>query len=129
MARPECVGGLVNGMHDIAEYGREPRQLATSADLVFAHVPFTTRARFARKVENARREIAACDEQGLATGDIAWHWRRWIALDDEGRLGEEYDRTILSEPQLADLRRRGVVRSATEWFRHQAAVHMLAGDP
>jgi SAM-dependent methyltransferase len=123
MARPECVETLIEGMHDIAAVGREPRHRSKPKDLLIAHVPFTTEARFARKVENARKGLALYDEWGgeYVTGDLAWHWRRWVALADQGRLREEVDRTIWDKQVIAGLRRSGVIRSAAEVFGEQVA--------
>jgi capsular polysaccharide biosynthesis protein/glycosyltransferase involved in cell wall biosynthesis len=116
LARSESACALIEGMHNIPAPFLEPLRRRTAADLIIAHVPFTTTARFARKVDNARRALAADDESGRAQGDVAWHWRRWLRLADEGRLDEEFNRSVFTAETIAELRRDGIVRSAAEWF-------------
>jgi Glycosyl transferase family 2 len=114
MARRERVGGLVDGMHDILPAGLGPLRRSRPRDLVIAHLPFTTRARFARKIRNIRRTIALHDE--YLGQDIAWHWRRWFELDEQGRVYEEFDRTIFDATTIECLRSDRVIRSAAELF-------------
>ena len=37
-----------------------------------------------------------------------WHWRRWIALNEEGRLREEYDAQFVSPERAQELVREGI---------------------
>ena len=114
MARPECIGGLPDGMHDILPTGNAQLRRAVPRDLIIAHVPFTTKERFTRKMRNMRRNIAIHNEY-LGSG-IAWHWRRWVELDDEGRFDEEFDRTIFNAATVERFRSERVICSAAELF-------------
>jgi hypothetical protein len=64
--------------------------------------------------------LAADDESGRAQGDVAWHWRRWLRLADEGRLDAEFNRSVFTAETIAELRREGIVRSAAEWFSRES---------
>jgi capsular polysaccharide biosynthesis protein len=118
MARPERTSTVREGGHDIIAADRAPLRWSRPADLFIAHLPLTTRTRFVRKIDNARRFLDAHDAagEGYLTADSAWHWRRWIALAEEGRLDEEFDRSIFDPAMIAELRRAGVIRSAGEIF-------------
>lgn len=112
VARPARIGGVTDGIHDIIAAGREPLRWSRPADLVIAHLPFSTRARFARKVDNIRHFAAVhAAEEGFS---LPPHWRRWLAMADEGRLEEEFDRSVFDSDMLAGLRRTGIVHSAAE---------------
>ncbi|HTM32442.1 MAG TPA: glycosyltransferase family 2 protein [Vicinamibacterales bacterium] len=112
MVRPEMVVSLAGGHHD-AELSA-PGRRGASNELVIAHVPFTTPARFARKVQNIRAEMQ--QHPSTFQDGMCWHWSRWVSLDDAGRLDEEFDRQVLHEESLARARRTGAVQSAAEWF-------------
>jgi hypothetical protein len=86
--------------------------------LLITHLPFTTRARFKRKVDNARKVIAAHDE--YLGKHLAWHWRHWLTLAEQGRIDEEFDRQTLSVEAIAEFRASGVIRSAAEVFAERA---------
>lgn len=110
MVRPQLIAGLVDGMHDVIPVsGVSPRRIVAS-DVVTAHVPFSTEARFLRKVENIRDVFSVHDEYFGA--DLAWHWRHWLELASAGRLGDEFKKTRFSENTLAALRESGVIQSA-----------------
>jgi len=115
MARPRRIAGFaIWGAHDMVVAGEEPVRRASPADLLIAHLPFTTRSRFNRKVENIRRIFAVHDSR-FGT-DSAWHWRRWLELAEQGRLDEEFERTVFDEGTLQELRLAGVIQSAAEVF-------------
>jgi glycosyltransferase involved in cell wall biosynthesis len=119
MARPQRIAGFtIWGAHDIVVAGENPVRRANPTDLVIAHLPFSTRSRFARKVDNIRRIFAVHDRH--FGQDVAWHWRRWLALADQGRLDDEFDRTVFDAHTIEDLRRRGVIKSALEFFADAA---------
>lgn len=115
MARPGRIASFTTwGAHDIVVAGEEPIRRTRPTDLLIAHLPFTTRSRFARKVENIRRMFAAHDRR--FGRDTAWHWRRWLELSDQGLLDREFDRTVFDDSTIADLQRREVIKSASEIF-------------
>lgn len=51
----------------------------------------------------------------------AWHWRRWLALADQGRLDEEFDRNVYDWQTISAMRAEGVIRSAAELFGDRRA--------
>jgi glycosyltransferase involved in cell wall biosynthesis len=120
MARPERIGGLTDGMHDIVANDGPPLRQHKPDDLLIAHLPFTTLPRFERKVANIRRSLLVHDEY---CGDsLAWHWRRWLALDDAGRTEEEFEHQAVDADAIPRLRQQGIIRSAAEWLRDAAGV-------
>jgi hypothetical protein len=119
MARPDRIAGFaIWGAHEIVFAGEEPVRRASPTDLLIAHVPFTTRSRFIRKVDNIRRIFAVHDSR--FSEDAAWHWRRWLELAEQGRLDEEFERTVFDAHTIGDLRHRGVIKSALEVFADAA---------
>jgi glycosyltransferase involved in cell wall biosynthesis len=117
MARPEQIEGLALGGHDIVAAHARLLRRRTPNDLIIAHLPFSTRSRFRRKVDNIRRLFRIHDE---FFGELtAWHWRRWLALDEMGRLDEEFDRTLFNAGDIAEMRMRGAILSAEDLFRER----------
>ncbi len=113
MVRPEAATTTGAGHH--SALGAGGRRLATTRpqDLVIAHVPFTTEARFARKVANIAAAVAASGDRWGP--DAAWHWRRWLeAAAREGGVAGELARNSVTAAELAELRRAKVVRTAAE---------------
>lgn len=120
MVRPDRVAGVGEGGHRaLAAAGARLREV-TPDDLLIAHMPFSTEARFARKVAN----IAAAVE---ASGDSwdpgsAWHWRRWLeTVAAEGGVAAEMARNRIDPAELDRLRTRGVVRAAADLLADQAS--------
>jgi hypothetical protein len=75
--------------------------------------------RFARKIDNIRRGLgdnAADDYDG-----VAWHWRRWVAMAQQGRINEEFEASTFNESVTADCRTEGTIRSVAELFRERSA--------
>ena len=118
MARPERIAGLAVGGHDIAGVDGRPLRRTTPSDLLIAHLPFTTAARFERKLENIRRIFAVHD--AFYGPDLAWHWRRWLQLTDARAVHAEFNRQRFDEATLAALRGDGIVMTASQWFARQA---------
>ena len=121
MARRDRIGGWTTGAHDLISPDGAPLRWARPADLLVSHLPLTSPARFARRVENIA-EVLAGEDDDLISGDgawkaDAWHWRRWLALARQGRLDDEFNRNVFGAAELADLRRCGVVRSVAEMLR------------
>jgi hypothetical protein len=97
MARPNRVGTIEVGAHNIFSADSIPLRRARPVDLFIAHLPFTSRSRFKRKVANIRKMLRA---QESSMEGLAWHWRRWVDLADRSELDEEYDRTLLAADTL-----------------------------
>lgn len=119
MARPERIGRLVLGAHDVIAADSAPLRRHRPNELIIAHLPFTTRSRFIRKVDNIRQVFRVHDR---SFGEVtAWHWRRWLTLADQGCLDGEFDRTAFDAATVTALRAQGVIRSAAEIFREEMA--------
>lgn len=124
MARAGAVGaGIRMGAHAPLSAGGRPATRSIPTDLLIAHVPVTTRARFLRKLANIRQVFARVGDR-FGPQD-AWHWRRWMELDDAGRADEEFERQVFAADQLAALRAAGTVMSAAQWF----AAPLIAEPP
>lgn len=122
MARPDRIGGLADGGHDLtASDGRALRRHVPD-DLVIAHLPFTTSARFERKLANIRKVFQVHD--AYFGSDLAWHWRRWLELPDADAVRGEFQRQSFDAMGIAVLREAGVVMNAKTWLaRGQARGH------
>ena len=118
MARPERIGSIEIGTHNVFSADSIPLRRARPADLFIAHLPFTTLSRFKRKVANIRKVLRA---QESHLEDLAWHWRRWLDLADRGELDEEYNRSLLADDKALELRRAGLLRTAAELFAEHGA--------
>ncbi len=114
-ARPGCIGNMHDGGHAVDGIGDGLRR-GVADDLLIAHVPFTTAERFARKVANIRRVFEVHD--GYFGEHLAWHWRRWLALDTPEAVAAEFRHQCFDDQQFATLRAAGVLHTAEEMFRH-----------
>lgn len=113
MVRPELVKEVGRGAHDVVTPGPVPRW-AWPDDLLILHLPFTTEARFRRKVDAIRARLAT---YGTRFGPTqAWHWRRWLALDYAGQLGAEFERQVFAAADVPELLARGVLTTPARLF-------------
>lgn len=119
MARPECIAGVTTGGHGTIPINSMPPRQMRPDDLVIAHLPLTTRPRFRRKINNIRGSFRMRERFWAHHG--AWHWRRWLALADQGRLDEEFDRNVYDWQTISAMRAEGVIRSAAELFGDRRA--------
>lgn len=111
LARPAVIESLPLGGHDvIIKSGTEARR-APANDLLVAHLPFTTRDRFVRKVQNIRRVLELHDD--LFGDHSGHHWRRWAAIPDGEPLEREFQRMVLP----ASLRASSMIKSARSVLR------------
>ena len=118
MARRRVIQGIRPGGHDVSvlEAGMPTRRISPP-DLLIAHVAFTTANRFARKVENIRAELTRNPD--CYSGELAWHWKRWLTMAERGLIEEEFARQVLDDEGLALMRQGGFLRSAAELFVEQ----------
>jgi hypothetical protein len=112
MVRPAAIVGVAPGHHDVLASTRVRKVART--DLLVAHVAFSSAARFARKIDNIRAELASHPD--YFAGDLAWHWRRWAALDGPPEVEREFARQVVDDETLATLRSERVVQTAAEIF-------------
>ncbi len=121
IVRPEALGHLTEGMHDIVPASNRNVRRETSDALVFAHVPLSTQERFMRKLKGIREcfgpdEVVEFDKEDLGPAK-AWHWRRWLNLAEKGELDREFERSVFSDAFIEQLRSEGYVCSASDFFR------------
>lgn len=118
MVRPDRLARFGIGMH--AAVGKDGEQLKRTVgeDVLVAHLPFTTFERFERKVNNTRRVLQRYGSEH--SGQRAWHWRRWIEIQDAGELRREYERQFFSAAELADQRERGAVATVDQVFARRS---------
>ena len=114
MVRPHVVDYVADGGHDVRAPEGVVARRVVAKDLLIAHLPFSTAARFARKVDNVRQVFAVHDE--YFGEHLAWHWRRWLGLADAPALQAEFARQVFDDATLARLRAQGFVRSSAELF-------------
>ena len=108
--------GIHIGAHSALPQGQRAPTPGATPDVLIAHVPVTTRARFLRKLENIREVFARVGDR---FGPLdAWHWRRWLELADAGQAEEEFGRQVFDHDRIAALRASGTVMSASAWFAH-----------
>ncbi len=119
LARSATTARLTLGMHDVVPPpGVEPIR-AVAADVAIAHLPFTTLERFRYKVQGVREMLEHHGHR--LRGNEAWHWRRWLELEDTGRLDEEFRRQLLPPETLDEWRARGLLQTPDEYFARVAA--------
>ncbi|MBM1219522.1 glycosyltransferase family 2 protein [Ponticoccus sp. SC2-23] len=103
------IAGFTDGLHNVVAAEGATVVTETATDIVTAHVGLSDYDRFARKVAHIQSLIAG----GIAS-NFGWTWRRWAAQADEGTLRDEYDRSVVGEPEIAALRASGVIASAAD---------------
>jgi len=118
MLRPQLVSQVGIGGHDATPKEGLTLRRTRPADLVIAHLPFTTRGRFEAKVANISRAIAA--DESFFEG-IAWHWKRWVAAQERGGIAEEFERQVFAPELLAQLRAEGAIETVAQWFARRAS--------
>ena len=110
MVRTERLDGLHDGGHDVRAGAGAPLRRRVPTDLLIAHLPFTTEARFERKLANIRRVFEVHDAY---FGDhLAWHWRRWLDLPDADAVRGEFRRQAFDDATLGALRTNGNPQAA-----------------
>ena len=119
IVNPDKVMGAAMGCHGAV--GKPGMRAVTkvAGDMVIAHLPFSTSARFHRKVDNIRRSFAHFGHR--LVGRQAWHWRRWLELADQGKGEEEFRRQILTRQRFDGLISAGVVQSVQQWLEFASA--------
>ena len=107
-----------------AGYGRGEHSVATTwgntgefPELRFLHYPI-------RGFDTLEAKVAAGigyleKNEHLLPADC-WHWRRWIRLNQEGRLREDYESQFLSPAQAQELVRDGICtvdETVADWIK------------
>jgi hypothetical protein len=107
--------------------GKAPLRVHRPSDLVIAHLPFTTPARFRRKVDNIREVFAVYADYFRERPGQAWHWRRWLSLEDEAAMDREFWRQAFDAATLQAYRHDGVISDAATLFAPAASAPFEAG--
>ena len=115
--RPQSISRVDAGHHAAIGLDGRPASEAKATDLVIAHLPFTTRQRFLAKVEGIRETNIL--QSAYTIGDTAWHWRRWVDLEEAGEIDSEFDRQIATPAELDRLREARTIASAAELLRYE----------
>jgi hypothetical protein len=111
---PARVAGFAMGGHrPLEKHGIKPTT-KVPGDLLIAHAPFSTYTRFLRKLQNIEKTISLHGH--LYKAQQAWHWRRWLALAEEGKAEEEFSRQLLTQEQFSQALAEGTIQSAKQWF-------------
>ena len=117
--RDGTVTGLADGMHDVRTGDGAVLERVTADAIVTAHAALSDYPRFAAKVDNIRATLAL--QEGDLAANFGWTWRRWAEQADAGTLRDEYDRSVVDEASIAELRASGVIASAAELLTPQPA--------
>jgi SAM-dependent methyltransferase len=125
LVRPQVVQRVGTGGHNIL--ARDPKlRWHMPDDLLILHAPFTTEARFRRKIDQIR---ATFDGHGNRFNPRqAWHWRYWLSLSDE-ELSIEFQRQSFRASAVPALRRQNVLAlPGDQYDRLRAEADRLQGD-
>jgi hypothetical protein len=114
IVRANRIAAIGLAAHDVRATPGPGLRQARPGSLLTAHLPFTTLARFRRKVEGIREKLSFHDET-FGPGQ-AVHWRRWASLRGAAELEAEFERNRVDADALEQLRREDAVRSAAELF-------------
>jgi len=77
----------------------------TSATLRILHYPMRGFESLLTKVQHTAAYLDSNKHLPVGWG---WHWRRWIRLNEEGRLREDYDQQFVSPERAEELIRQGI---------------------
>ena len=94
---------------------------AISRQLYILHYAMRGFEALCAKVENTRTFLQANPHLPPRWG---WHWRRWIRLQDEGRLRADYDQQFVSPERARELVEHGVCvvdDTVARWLEQRAA--------
>ena len=113
IVRMAAIEEVTVGGHDATAPAGRDLHRDRPADVVLAHLAFTTRERFEVKAANIAASLA---NNPVFFEDIAWHWKRWAKAWERGAIGEEFQRQVFTQALMRQLRDEGAVQSAQEWF-------------
>lgn len=104
------------GMH-VANTTRGTQR--TTDELYVLHYPIRGFDSFRTKVDNTKAFIR---DNPTWSPHLAWHWRRWISLDERGRLRDDYDDQFVSPDRAQQLLHEGtcsVDTSVAQWIANR----------
>ena len=106
---PRTVQGVGMGTHQVMEKGQVNPTVFWADDVIIAHTPFSSPARFVRKLANIERSMNVFGHR--LVGSHAWHWRRWLRIARDGAVEEEFGRQIMSEERFRAALAEGTIQS------------------
>jgi SAM-dependent methyltransferase len=125
LVRPEFVASAGAGGHSMIATDPKLRWHMPD-DLLILHAPFTTEARFAKKVAAIRDVFTHYGDRFNARQ--AWHWRYWLSLTG-AEVAAEFQRQAFRESALPALLAQGVLAMpATQYAALRAMADSLQGD-
>jgi len=92
------------------------------SQLRYLHYPMRGFESFRTKVRHAAEWFVE-NPHLQAYPEWGWHWRRWIRLEQEGRLREDYERQFVSPARAAELLADGtcvVDETVADWLKKKA---------
>lgn len=122
MVRPELVSRIERGAHSASPL-KGPLRVLTPTDLLILHAPFTSRARFEKKIAAIRHRLSL---YGARFGsDQAGHWRKWMLLDTQKAIEEEFNRQVIAMADVDNLIARGTLTTPAELFKRWSAARVI----
>ncbi len=118
IARPDALVSIAAGHHSAVTTSSGGQGETVAADLLIAHMPFTTYGRFERKVANIAQTMSVVPD---AYANMAGHWWRWVEFSRQGCLAEEFQRQLIDEPSIQAMRASGDILSAQAIFETRNA--------
>ena len=119
----EVGGHLVVRASALAEYGVGTHVATTtwgasgtSDELYILHYAVRGFESLRKKVHNI---AAFLDINTHLSPGWGWHWRRWISLNEQGRLRDDYDQQFVSPERAQELIREGICvvdETVAEWI-------------
>jgi hypothetical protein len=115
MVRPELVERVERGAHAVV--GKRAMRITAGHDLLVVHLPFTTRDRFVRKIEAIRQRLRLYGHR-FPPG-AAFHWKRWLEVDAEQLIDQEFDRQIVDASEVEVLMRGQILTTPAQLFERR----------
>lgn len=125
IVRTAAFKEYASGSHSVkTTWGRT----AEFPELRLLHFPIRGFDKFQKKIENV---TAFFQENTHFEPGWGWHWLRWIRINQEGRLREEYENQFVSPDEAAKLISEGVCsidRTIANWVKdkNKSALHRFA---
>jgi len=122
IARASALVGYGPGMHSVATSWGNSGEFS---ELRFLHYPIRGFDKLEAKIAGA---TAFFDENDHLEPWWCWHWRRWIRLNQEGRLREDYESQFLSPARAQELVRDGtcmVDEAVANWIKNKDSAARL----
>jgi hypothetical protein len=116
IARASAFTGYGPGMHTVVTAWGNTGEFS---ELRFLHYPI-------RGFDKLESKVAAAAAFFVVNDHLepwwSWHWRRWIRLNQEGRLREEYESQFLSPARAQELVRDGICtvdETVANWIKNK----------